>query len=202
MSATEKRISAAAMRLFAERGSLDLTMSDLATEAQVARGTLYRNVESIEQLFHQVMADLAVEIHARNVAVLDHVHVQDPPVRLATGMRMLVRQAHADPAMGRFLVRFGLTEESLRGILAGPPMREALDGIAAGRYAVPRAMELSVASLMLGATVSAIWMVMEGHQGWRDAGSAAAELVLRALGIAPDEATAIATTDLPALLEG
>ncbi|KAA9160748.1 TetR/AcrR family transcriptional regulator [Amycolatopsis acidicola] len=202
MNATEKRISAAAMRLFAERGSLDLTMSDLANEAQVARGTLYRNVQSVEHLFQKILEDLAVEIHAKNKGALDGANVQDPPARLATGIRLLVRQAHDNPSMGRFFVRFGLTDESLRGILTGPPMRDVHTGISTGRYTVPQSMELSIASLLSGATVSAMWMVLEGHQGWREAGSSAAELVLRALGIAADEASSIAAADLPAQPEG
>ncbi|MEU9330850.1 helix-turn-helix domain-containing protein [Streptomyces canus] len=51
MSATEKRITVAAIRLFAERDKPDLTMSERASEAQVARSTLYQKVDSIEQLF-------------------------------------------------------------------------------------------------------------------------------------------------------
>ena len=57
----------------------------------------------------------------------------------------------------------------------------------------------SIASMVLGATVSAMWMVLEGHQTWREAGSSTAELVLRAMGIAPDEARQISTTELPRL---
>jgi hypothetical protein len=47
-----------------------------------------------------------------------------------------------------------------------------------------------------------MWMVLDGHQGWREAGSTAAELVLRALGIAPGEAQRLSAMDLPAPPEG
>jgi hypothetical protein len=53
--------------------------------------------------------------------------------------------------------------------------------------------------MVLGATVSAMWMVLEGHQTWREAGSSTAELVLRAMGIEADEARAIAMAELPRL---
>jgi AcrR family transcriptional regulator len=201
MNATEKRIAAAAMRLFAERGSAELSMSELATEAGVARGTLYRNVESIERLFDQVRSQLAFEIHDTTARVMDAHGELDPPQRLATGMRMLVRLAHDNPAMGRFLVRFGLTDASLREILGGPPMRDVAAGVATGRYVVPAGMELSIASLLMGTVVSAMWMVLEGHQGWREAGAGAAELVLCALGVPREEARRIATNPLPALPE-
>ncbi|MFX0579244.1 TetR/AcrR family transcriptional regulator [Nocardia nepalensis] len=199
MSATEQRINAAAIRLFAERGSTDLTMSELATEAGVARGTLYRNVESIEQLFDQVRAQLAFEIHDTNARVMDAHGEVDPPLRLATGVRMLVRLAHENPAMGRFLVRFGMTDESLRETLSGPPMQDVAAGIAAGRYTVAAGAELSIASMLMGTVISAVWVVLEGHQAWREAGTGAAELVLCALGVPRAEARRIASTPLPAV---
>lgn len=197
MSATERRIRAAAIRLFAERGHADVSISDLAAEAGVARGTLYRNVGSIDALFDQVRGDLAVELHRANVEVMDAAGITDPPRRLAAGIRMLVRGAHADPPLGQFLARFALTDESLRSMVAGPPMADVEAGIKVGRYTVGADRELSIASLIMGATVSAIWMVLEGHQAWRDAGTDAAELVLRALGVDPVEARAIATEPLP-----
>jgi hypothetical protein len=104
--------------------------------------------------------------------------------------------------MGRFIVRFGLTEEMLHAVLSGPPMEDVKAGIAAGRYDVTESMALSVASFMTGAALSAMWMVLEGHQAWREAGTSTAELILRALGIAPDEARTLASTDLPALPAG
>jgi len=197
MNATELRIAAAAIKLFAERGSADVTMSDLAAEAGVARGTLYRNVESVERLYEQVRADLAAEVHAKNVQVLDAAGVLDPPLRLATATRLLVRLAHDNPPFGRFIVRFGLADETLREILAGPPMEDVAAGIAADRYAIGTGMELSVASMLMGTVIGAMWMVLDGHQAWREAGSGAAELALRALGVPGEEARELANAPLP-----
>lgn len=201
MNATEKRINAAAMRLFAERGSTDVTISDLASEAGVARGTLYRNVESVDDLYIQVRAQLAYEMHDANRRLMDAHGDIDPPLRLATGIQLLVRKAHTDTDWGRFVVRFGLTDESLREVLSGPPMKDIRDGIAAGRYDVPPAMEMGVASMVMGATISAMWIVLEGHDAWRSAGSSTAELVLRALGVSAEEAHEIAGAPLPDLSE-
>lgn len=201
VNVTEKRINAAAMRLFAARGTTDLTISELATEAGVARGTLYRNVESIEQLYDRVRAQLAFDIHDANVRAMDAHGDIDPPLRMATGIRLLVRRAHENPAMGRFLVRFGLTDESLREVLGGPPMRDIEKGIESGRYTVSPVMALSVAAMVTGAVVSAMWMVLEGHQAWRDAGAGAAELVLCALGVSREEARQIVGAPLPDLPE-
>ncbi|WP_181723072.1 TetR/AcrR family transcriptional regulator [Nocardia gipuzkoensis] len=199
MKSTDKRVLAAALKLLGERGTTDLTMSELAAEAQVARGTLYRNVESIGWLYGEVVRELSEELHARIAMTLDRHGDLDPAVRLATGVRMFVRMAHENPALGKFVVRFGLTEESLRGILTGPPMRDLGTGLDTDRYELDGVPPLAVASLMIGVPISAVWMVLEGHQGWREAGSAAAELMLRALGIDLDQARKIANADMPAL---
>lgn len=198
MNATERRIQTAAVRLFAERGTTDLSISDLASEAGVARGTLYRNIGSIGELFDQVLDNLASDLHEGNLEVMDKAGITDPPRRLATGIRLLVRLAHQEPSLGRFLVRFGITNESMRAVLAGPPMQDLERGITTGRYDVELGREASVTSLLMGTTVSAIWMVLEGHQGWREAGSEAARLVLRALGVDAGEAASIAVEPLPA----
>lgn len=185
------------MRLFGERGTFDLTMSELAAEAGVARGTLYRTVDSMEQLFERVRDTLAIEVHATIARTMDAHGALDPPLRLATGLRMLVRLAHDHPPMGRFAVRFGLTEESLREMLSGPPMHDIRAGLVAGRYDLPTGSELNIAAMLMGTTVSAMWTVLEGRQTWREAGSKAAELVLRAMGVPPEEARQISVEPLP-----
>jgi len=182
-SKTERRITEAAVRLFAERGTTDVTISELAEEAGIARGTLYRNVESIERLFDKVKLDIAVQLHDTNVAVMNGAGITDPPERLAAGTRMVVRHA--------------MTDEVLRDLLSGPPMQDIKRGIELGRYQVTPGGELSIAAMLLGTDMAAAWMVLEGHQGWREAGTGAAELQLRALGIDAAEARDLATRPLP-----
>ncbi len=195
MTSTEQRINAAAVRLFVSKGSGQITISELAQEANVARGTLYRNVGSMDELFDRVVGDFSAEMHRRVSATF--AAIDDPAERLATGIRLWIRYAHENPLMGRFAVKFGLSEGALRAWLSGPPRQDIGAGIANGRYEIQNLD--SVASLVLGATISAMWMVVEGHQTWREAGSATAALVLRALGIDADEADTIAGTELPQL---
>jgi len=194
---TDQRISAAAVRLFTAKGTTQLSVSELAQEANVARGTLYRNVGSVEDLFDRIVAEFSADLHRRVAATF--ADIDDPAARLATGVRLWIRYAHENPTMGRFAVRFALTEESLRAVMTGPPMQDINAGIAAGRYNIGMPSIDSVASLVCGATVSAMWMVLEGHQTWREAGTSTAELLLRAMGIDPAEAHEICTTDLPDL---
>lgn len=197
MTTTDDRILTAALRLFVEKGTTQVSISELAQEANVARGTLYRNVGSIEDLFSRVVEEVAADLHQRVFASFGA--IEDPAARLATGIRMWIRYAHENPVMGRFAVKFGLSEEALRTWMAGPPRADFAAGVSSGRYVLGGAGADSVASLVLGAGISAMWMVLEGHQTWREAGSATAELVLRALGIDAEEARKIAAEPLSAL---
>ena len=58
MTAAETRIHDAALRIFAEKGVTQLTVSELAEEAGVARGTVYNNLGSTDALFEEVAAGL------------------------------------------------------------------------------------------------------------------------------------------------
>lgn len=195
MTSTDDRIIDAAIRLFVTKGSQQVTISELAQEANVARGTLYRNVASMDDLFDRVVTELSTDLH-RKVSTT-FADIDDPAERLATGVRLWIRYAHENPLMGRFAVRFGLSEAALRTLMTGPPMYDIQAGLTTARYAEINVD--SVASLVLGATISAMWMVLDGHQTWRTAGSSTAELILRALGIEAAEAKRISERELPML---
>jgi hypothetical protein len=96
--------------------------------------------------------------------------------------------------------RFGLSNDGLRDLLNGIPMRAIENGRRLGRYQLTDRLVPGMLALIAGSTLSAMFMVLEGHQTWREAGSSAAELVLRAAGVDPDEAHQLATADLPPLL--
>ena len=108
----------------------------------VSPGTLYRNVDSLEALFLEVRETVAAEIHELLAQGLDANDMYDEAVRLATGIRMLVRLAHDRPVAGRFIVRFGLSDDSLRELLGGLPMENL--GAAMGRFDVDPAGEVGV----------------------------------------------------------
>src|ERR1700739_2213652 len=111
---TDRRIKAAAVRLFTAQGTTRRTVSELAQAANVARGTLYRNVGSVAGLFDRVVAEFSADMHRRVWA--SFVGIDDPAARLATGLRLWVRHASENPTIGRFAVKFGLSEESLRAV--------------------------------------------------------------------------------------
>jgi len=195
-SAALSKIHAAAMRLFAQHGATTLNVSDLAHAAGVARGTIYNNLERPDDLFVEVAVALVGEMHARVSASMPFA---DPALRVATGMRLFIRRAHEEPDWGRFIIRFATNSQLLRTMMDDPPYADIARGIELGRFKVPPAKIKSVVSLLGGASVSAMQAVVAGQQTWRDAGSDAAELLLRATGLTPREAGKIAHAELPDL---
>jgi AcrR family transcriptional regulator len=191
------RIHQAALRLFAERGVTQITVSDLAEAAGIARGTIYNNLETVDSLFEDVATQLTAEMGLRVGATLTQ--TSDPACRMADGMRLFVRRAHEDPLWGRFLVRFAATTPTLWTLFESGAADDIRCGVEMGLFKL-RGDQLASAITMMSTTVlGAMSLVLEGHQTWRNAGSDAAELVLRAFGIAVEDARAIATSELLSL---
>lgn len=186
MSAIQKRIYDAALRLFAEKQIADINISELAQHTGLARNTIYKHLESIDSLFETVASKLAAEMNERvsKSAAPDLA----PEQRLANGIRLYIRRAHEEPHWGAFLVRYSATSASMQELWNGPPVRDALEGLANHRYSFRQEQLLTVIGMVAGSVLIAIALVLQGHKTWRDAGADTAELVLRALGVPPEEA--------------
>lgn len=197
MSAIQKRIHEAALRLFAEKQITEVNVSELAQSAGLARNTIYNNLESTDSLFETVASELAAEMNER--VSLSAAPDLDPAHRLANGIRFYIRRAHEERHWGGFLVRYGVSHVSLQKLWDGPPVRDVLAGLASQRYSFNQEQLLSVIGMIAGSVLAAASLVLQGHKTWRDAGSDTAELVLRALGVPVDEAKAFSTAPLPAL---
>lgn len=197
VAAVQARIRDAAMQILTRRGPGQVAVSELAQLSGVARGTIYNNGVNVETLFEDIAADLADDMHRRVMASFGD--TDDPALRLAWGIRFFIRRAHDEPLWGRFIVRFAFSMAGLRGMETSQALVDLLHGIDLRRYDIRPEQTMSVLSMIYSTTVSAMFLVLEGHKTWRDAGSDAAELVLRALGIERDEARRLALADLPPL---
>ncbi|TKJ80341.1 TetR/AcrR family transcriptional regulator [Pseudomonas sp. CFBP13509] len=197
LSPTQRRIHQAAFRLFVEKGTAQINILDLAREAGVARGTVYSHIESMDSLFEAVASYLGREMHERVRRSVDM--LADPAQGLAYGIRFFIRRAHEEPQWGAFLHRFATSNASLREMFSSQAMTDLLRGLSSGRYNFRQEQLLSVVTLISNSVLGSIFLVLEGHRTWRDAGADNAELVLRALGLPPVEARELATSELPAL---
>ena len=148
MTTARIEIHQAALRLFAERGVTQVTVSDLAEAAGVARGTVYNNMETVESLFEDVATRLTTEMEGR-IAV-SSAGTEDPAQRVADGIRFFVRRAHEDPSWGRFLIRFGASTPTLRGLLGGAPTVDLRLGSDTGRFQIRPDQLASAVAVMSG----------------------------------------------------
>lgn len=199
MNVAQTKLHDAAMRIFAERGATDLNVSELAAAAGVARGTVYNNLKQPEALFEEVAANLANEMHRRVAG--SYVGIEDPASRLSVGMRFFIRRAHEEPHWGRFIIRFAFTTLALQGMWAGPPAEDLKTGLADGRYTFAPEQFASMLAHVAGATLSAMFLVLDGHETWRTAGSNAVEFAMRSLGLSAEDAAAVAAIELPPLVK-
>lgn len=197
LNQARRRIHAAAMKLFAERGVIKVTISELAGAAGMARGTIYSHVPNVDSLFEDVAAQLAREMIERVVA--GFAGLADPAQRLAIGVRQYIRRAHEEPLWGRFMSRFGLNPALTQALHDTDPIADFEAGIASGRYRVAHDQLPAMVSLLAGTTLAAMLPVLDGRSTWRDMGSDTAELLLVALGLDREEARAMARIDLPPL---
>ena len=196
-SAARVRIYQAALRLFAENGGSEINVSDLAQTAGIARGTIYNNIDEPENLFGEVASTLSHEMIVRTEATMRG--LDDPARRIATGVRLFVRRAHEERNWGRFLIRFALGHAALQAMMREPPARDIARAIETGRFRSEAAHIPALGTMLTGSTIAAMNAVIHGDQTWREAGSATAELFLRAGGMARAEARRIAQADFPPL---
>lgn len=191
------RIYKAAMQLFSEPGDPEVNVSELAQIAGVARGTIYNNVGDLDTLFADVSSHVVAEMSERLALAL--APLEAPERRLALSIRLFIRRSHEERYWGQFMMRYALFTPSFEGLLIGLPQCDVAQGLEGGRFRLRPEQMPSVLAMIGGTVLSAMRMVQEGHKTWRDAGSDAAELVLRAVGLTPEAAQAIALADLPVL---
>jgi AcrR family transcriptional regulator len=192
-----RRIHGAAMKLFAERGVTKVSISELASTAGMARGTIYNHVPDVDRLFEEVAGGLAREMTERVVAGFSG--ISDPARRLSIGVRQYIRRAHDEPLWGRFMSRFGLSPAVMQAVMSSEALTDFVAGVESGRYVIGRAQVPAMVALLAGSTLAAMLPVLDGHGTWREIGSDTAELLLAALGVDREEARALARSELPPL---
>jgi AcrR family transcriptional regulator len=198
MTAVQTRIHDAALRLFAEKGSTQLTVRELADAAGLARGTIYSYCGSLEALFEEVAAGVVFEMQQRVSDLLSQA-TDEPALQLALSLRAAVRRAHDEPYWGRFINRFGVSNPTLQMIWNGPLMDNLQRGVATRRYDLDVEQIPAAGAHIGGSLLAAMLLVLEGHRTWRAASADVAQLCLRALGLTRSEAQRLAAEELPPL---
>lgn len=190
----QRRIHDAALRLFADHGARQVSVSELAHAAGVARGTIYNHIASPALLFETLAADLASDMNERVAHAVQG--EPDPARRLARGIQLYVLRSHEEPAWGRFMTNFGLNAHQPGERWSVLPEKDLRHGLDSGRFNLDSDQLPSCLALIGSAVIAAMHVTLEGLRTWREAGSDTAEYVLRALGLDADEASLLARQPL------
>jgi AcrR family transcriptional regulator len=192
---TRRRLLAAALDLMARDGVDGVTIGILADHSDIAVGTFYNYFPSREAII-DVVIDLELGTMGRRVDALAS-GIADPAEAYSAVLRHLIRTALTDPVWGWLVVRLGVESEGVSALIGGRLSRIVERGAAAGRFLVRDAPTAS--AMTLGALLAAMRVFLETERQPAEAASSFAENQLRALGIAPEDATRIAMRVLPEL---
>ncbi len=189
-ASTKARIVEAAERLMRDRGVEAVTIHDITDAADVGHGTFYLHFKSKGEVIRPLIEHLSDQVHVR---VDQAAHgATDPALRMALGIRILVRAIAEDP-LWSWYAGSGTTFSELVALMGTPPAEDIRNGLKSGRYDVSNLP--ATVNFMNGAFVGMITALNEGA----DAGETAdltAELVLRVLGIPAEEAAQITSEPL------
>jgi AcrR family transcriptional regulator len=188
------RLVESALLVFGQRG-LDATIVDeLIRTAGVSRGTFYNYFRTNED----VLIAVSVAVSNEMLRVVDPIaHAEaDPAARVAVGMRLVVHLAEEFPALGAFLSRGSFRVLAGNGLINDYLPRDLREGGDCGRFHID---DIDAAfDLIVGSTLAALHRVQSAPLP-ADHAAQSASMVLRALGLSPDEANSIAHRPLPKL---
>ncbi|WP_158935611.1 TetR/AcrR family transcriptional regulator [Burkholderia sp. S171] len=148
---TRMRLIKSALRVFANKGADAPLIDDFIAAAGVARGTFYNYFQTTSEL----LAAVAGEISDGVLRVIDPVvrTIDDPAMRMVTGVRLYMHMAKLYPLWGAFITRVG-TKRGSRGLLLDEYMTRDLQlGIDARRFHVSEvtvARDISLGTIMYG----------------------------------------------------
>lgn len=193
---TRHALIRAARRILAETGDSGASIKAIAERADVGFGTFFNHFASKAELFDAAVVDALEEF---GETIDEHTQGMDDPAELlVAGFRLSARMADSHPELMKVLRYRGLGHvHSDRG-LAPRALRDLEVGVASGRFCP---VEATVAMSALGGTLLAL-VELRFARPERDGDEEAsnlAEMVLRMLGLPPDEAREVARRPLPEL---
>ena len=170
-----------------QRGVEAVTIQDITEAADVGHGTFYLHFESKAAVLRPVIERLAKHIHEQ----VDRATRgdRDPALRFATGIRVALRSIARDPVWSWYVFQSGTPFRQLAEGMGAPPVEDVNRGMASGRFQV-RDLRTTW-SFIDGALIGVLTAWNRGALD-ENAAEITAELVLRSLGVSPEEAARIA----------
>ncbi|UHD45257.1 TetR/AcrR family transcriptional regulator [Aureimonas altamirensis] len=181
----------AGFEVMARKGTAAGSIDDVVRQAGVARGSFYKYFSSMDELTHAVGVAVADEVILGLEPELTS--MEDPALRLATGVKSVLRMVEEHPMLGRFLVRAGWPVEMSSGLLLEKIGGAVNEGIELKRFV---SMPTSVAIALVGGVVlGCTQLIIEGASA-ESMSDAAVAVIMRGLGFGTSDAELIAATPL------
>lgn len=191
---TQGALVRAAVDVFAARGVAGATMQEVALAAGVTPATVYNHFASKEELLERVSVVIADSLCR---AIGDsQAGVEDGAERVAIGQRRYVLLAQESPGWALLLLDIAAASPSLFAHIEHYPLADLRLAAKQKRLKVPN--EAIALDVLQGICMLAMRRVATGQAPARY-DVAVATVVLRALGVAADEAAAVARRPLPEL---
>jgi AcrR family transcriptional regulator len=191
---TRKKLLAAALAVFAEKGTDAPLIEDFIGAAGVARGTFYNYFSTTQSLLAAVTAELSDEIMVSIDA--EATKFKDPVQRMVCGCLLYMHLAVDFRPWGEFMTRAGLRSDALGKLLDIYLPRDLELALKSGQAAFPSLR--AARDLMLGSMITSVATVLGGTAP-RSHLRETFQLSLQGIGIAPAEAARLCGLELPAV---
>jgi AcrR family transcriptional regulator len=193
---TRRRILEAAQNQMSIGGPESVTIQSVTEGADIGQGTFYNYFKSRDELVDAVIRDV-VENLGRRLDALTR-GMADAAEIYSFSLRHLMHTAVSDPVWGWFMVRLGIAQDGLLEALGPRASRDIQIGIDSGRFVLD---DVSIASAMtFGSMLAVMHDYLDGDRK-EDPSSMYAAMLLRMVGISPEEAEEISLRPLPPLPE-
>ncbi|WP_407547967.1 TetR/AcrR family transcriptional regulator [Streptomyces sp. Pv4-95] len=193
---TRQALVRAARQILAETGDTSASIQAIAERADVGFGSFYNHFESKTDLFDAAVVDALEEFGQTFDERLRG--IDDPAELVTAGFRLSARMADSHPELMQVLRHRGLGHLHADRGLAPRALRDLEVGVASGRFSP---VDTTVALSALGGTLLSLVELRFARPDLDGDEAAAnlAEMVVRMLGVPPDEAREVARRPLPDL---
>ena len=164
-----------------ENPAVPAVIDDITRHAGVSRSTFYKYFISLEQAVEELANRLADE-QARSYAFL-YMTMRDPKMRAASGFQLFLSRSLIDPAWGSFVSH--LNQISRDSGLADQIREDLEAGVRDGVFQV-RDIDVAL-DVIMGTKIEAVRHLIRGL-GSRYYIETVASMILRALGVVPEDA--------------
>ncbi|PJE28760.1 transcriptional regulator, TetR family [Pseudooceanicola antarcticus] len=181
-----RRLVEAAVMVFAAKPQGDVVIEDVVARAEVSRGTFYKYFDSLDELLVTVKMAIGHE-------VLEHLAARgpvstDPAEALAYDIKSFILTVRRYRTIGRFSASLGLGPGELIIDMVPDYMTW---GVSKGRFCDTPCWLFG--TVLKAGVISVMLRIMSGEGEAEDSNEAVA-LILRSLGIPPDEAQRLSAT--------